>query len=138
MELARRITVALDDAHLSSVEVAAACGVSPQAVNGWKKTGRIGKDQLPKLVELTGRPLSYWLGSDDENGASQAPSAALERLTRIVRGRSAADVERIADALEILLSAPRPFGMQKEEDAPDTAEVVIAPPAKRRRRDRAA
>ncbi|VVD29189.1 helix-turn-helix domain-containing protein [Paraburkholderia dioscoreae] len=138
-ELARRITVALDEAHLSSAEVAAACGVSPQAVNGWKKTGRIGKEQLPKLVELTGRPLKYWLGSEeDASGDSLAEAVAVERFSRMLKGRSAADVQRIAEALDTLLNVPRPLGAIGAEKLVAEDEGVLPPPDRRRRRDKAA
>ncbi|MDY7807576.1 helix-turn-helix transcriptional regulator [Burkholderia stagnalis] len=102
-EMARRITQALDELPLPLAEVAAACGVSPQAVNGWKRTGRIGKDQLPKLAQLTGRPLSWWLGIEETESAESPRDAAIEKLIRVVGGRSAAEVEAIADALDALL-----------------------------------
>jgi len=102
-DMARRITQALAELPLPLAEVAAACGVSPQAVNGWKKTGRIGKDQLPKLAQLTGRPLSWWLGGDDVPASGSPRDAAIEKLIRAVGGRSAEEVEAIASALDTLL-----------------------------------
>ncbi|AOJ86703.1 hypothetical protein WS87_08475 [Burkholderia sp. MSMB0856] len=102
-EMARRITQALEELPLPLAEVAAACGVSPQAVNGWKRTGRIGKDQLPKLAQLTGRPLSWWLGIDEAESAGSPRDAAIEKLIRVVGGRSAEEVEAIANALDALL-----------------------------------
>ncbi|MGF6504682.1 helix-turn-helix domain-containing protein [Paraburkholderia sp. 32] len=137
-DLARRVRQALAEARLTSAEVAVACGVTPQAVNGWKKTGRIGKEQLPKLVELTGRPLSWWLGSDEQDQQS-ATNSVVERLTRIVGGRSPADVERIVDAIEILLDAPRAFEVKAGGSVADETEpeVVIQPPPRRRRKQAA-
>ncbi|MFX3547673.1 S24 family peptidase [Ralstonia mannitolilytica] len=63
--LAHRICQAIDEAKLTAAEIAAECGVTPQAVNGWKRTGRIGKGHLPKLSEMTGKSLEWFLGSED-------------------------------------------------------------------------
>jgi len=60
--VALRIAQAIDQSGKTSAEIAAACGVTPQAVNGWKKTGRIGKGQLPVLAELTGKSVEWLIG----------------------------------------------------------------------------
>lgn len=49
---------------LSSAALAAACGVTPQAVYEWRKTGRISKGYLAKIAAQTGRPLEYFLTVD--------------------------------------------------------------------------
>ncbi|MCK4121368.1 helix-turn-helix domain-containing protein [Ralstonia pseudosolanacearum] len=72
--LAHRISQAIDEAKLTAAEIAAECGVTPQAVNGWKRTGRIGKGHLPKLAELTGKSLEWFLGSDEQPKAPTAGS----------------------------------------------------------------
>jgi transcriptional regulator with XRE-family HTH domain len=129
-ELARRVKQAIDDSGMTSAQIAAACGVSPQAVNGWKKTGRIGKEQLPKLAQLTGRPLDWWLSGEPTNASPQ--SAATERLLFAVRGRSAEEIERIAEALEILLRAGRdPKGTASAIEI-DVGDDASPPPGKQR------
>jgi len=60
--LAERLTKALEGHSLS--EVAEACGVSRQAVNGWKKDGRIDKAHLLTLSRITGKPLEFFLGGN--------------------------------------------------------------------------
>jgi len=45
--------------------VANACGVTKQAVQGWLRTGRIDKKHLPKLSEISGKPLSWWLDANN-------------------------------------------------------------------------
>lgn len=61
--LAQRIAEALED--LSLADIAKACGVTRQAVNGWKKDGRIDKAHLITLSRLTGKPIEYWLGGHE-------------------------------------------------------------------------
>lgn len=65
-ELARRLRQAMDSAQprVSSAALAAASGVTPQAVNGWRKTGRIAKRHLKTVSNLTKRPLEYFLEED--------------------------------------------------------------------------
>lgn len=63
--LAKKLATALHEARLSQVMVANACGVTKQAVQGWLRTGRIDKKHLPKLSEISGKPLSWWLDANN-------------------------------------------------------------------------
>lgn len=58
----------------TQVRIAEACGVSKQAVQGWKNTGRIDKRHLTALASLTGKPLEWWL---DIPHSGQADTKAL-------------------------------------------------------------
>lgn len=72
-KLAERIRQAMDSSTppISGGEVAKACGVTPQAVSGWRRNGRVHKRHLQKLAELTGRDTGYFLSSEnDKNGAA--------------------------------------------------------------------
>jgi len=60
-ELSRRIIRAMDEADISGAALAAACKVTPQAVSGWRRTGRIGKRHLTTLSLLTGRPVEFFV-----------------------------------------------------------------------------
>ena len=55
--LAARIRHVLQDNpdNLSASDIAARLNVTRQAVNGWVTTGRIGKEQIPKLAQLVRR-----------------------------------------------------------------------------------
>lgn len=66
-QLAHRLRLAMDNAdpRVSSVQVASACKVTPQAVNGWRKNGRLAKRHLPTIAALTKRPVEYFLGVDE-------------------------------------------------------------------------
>lgn len=59
--LAKKLSTALKESGIRQTDVAAACNVSKQAVQGWVKTGRIDKKHLNTLAAITGKPLSWWL-----------------------------------------------------------------------------
>lgn len=84
-ELARRLVRAMDDATplVTSADLARACGVTPQAVNGWRKDGRIAKRHLGKIKTLTGRDILHDVkaGADDEERDEH-----LQRVHEIARG----------------------------------------------------
>ena len=67
-EIARRLRVAMDSRtpKLRSVELARACGVSPQAVNGWRSEGRIAKKHLQTVAMETGKSLEFFLSPQRE------------------------------------------------------------------------
>jgi phage repressor protein C with HTH and peptisase S24 domain len=60
-ELARRLKAAITAAPISQEAIAEEFGVTPQAVSGWIRTGKIGKDKLPRLASLLGRELSFFM-----------------------------------------------------------------------------
>jgi hypothetical protein len=47
----------------TAAELAAWCGVSPQAVSGWKKTGRISKSNLERAALFFGSGPSFTRGT---------------------------------------------------------------------------
>ena len=65
-QLAAKLELVLADTNVKQSDIADACGVSKQAVQGWKKTGRIDKKHLPKLAQVTGKPLEWWLSIEQE------------------------------------------------------------------------
>lgn len=71
--LAARIAKAIEDSAYSQEGIAREIGVTEQAVSGWVRTGKIGKDKLPRLAKLTGKPLSYFL-VDGHSAAADAAS----------------------------------------------------------------
>jgi hypothetical protein len=76
-DLAKRIVKAMDEADppVLGVELAAACSVTPQAVSGWRRTGRVGKGHLTTIARLTGKSLEYFVGEGvtqfTKNGVNQ-------------------------------------------------------------------
>jgi transcriptional regulator with XRE-family HTH domain len=60
-DLAIRLRSAMDDAKLTQADLARACGVTIQAVHGWRENGRIGKQHLWTICKLTGKSLEYFL-----------------------------------------------------------------------------
>ena len=52
---------------LKPAQVAEVFGVQPPSVYDWYEHGRIHKKHYPKLVELTGKPLQWWLDFSEEH-----------------------------------------------------------------------
>lgn len=88
-ELSRRLVAAMDEASpkVTSAALADACQVTAQAVNGWRKTGRLAKRHLNTIVRLTGRPLEYFLGDDAGTSSSLGLKLRIEEAEAIKRLR---------------------------------------------------
>lgn len=63
VELAKRLREAMDTAKppVTGAAMAKACSVTAQAVNGWRKNGRMHKRHLPTIAKVTDQPLAYFL-----------------------------------------------------------------------------
>ncbi|MGS7841827.1 S24 family peptidase [Stenotrophomonas forensis] len=74
--MAAAIRAAIEESKLTQKGVADAFGVTEQAVSGWLRTGKVDKRKLPRLAQLTGKPLSHFgMGGVDETvSASATPS----------------------------------------------------------------
>lgn len=73
--MAKRLGIALADRGMKS-RVAELCSVTPQAVTGWLKTGRIDKKHLLIIHRLTGHGFEWLLtGEGSLRSASGASSA---------------------------------------------------------------
>ena len=79
-ELAKRLRAAMDNhtPRILSVDLAAKCGVTPQAVNGWRTTGRIAKRHLFTICQETGLPIEFFL--EDRRGETQTTKKAWQRV----------------------------------------------------------
>lgn len=60
-ELADRLQAAMEESEVNLADLARACGVTIQAVHGWRETGRIGKQHLVRIAQMTKKPLEYFL-----------------------------------------------------------------------------
>jgi phage repressor protein C with HTH and peptisase S24 domain len=74
-----------DKPGMTQAALAEVCGVTPQAVSGWKKTGQVDPKHFPTLVKAFGKPLEYWHGA-------QVPMRAFE--VRGVEGEAGVDKAR--------------------------------------------
>lgn len=91
-ELSLRLIAAMDTASppVKSATLAAACGVTAQAVNGWRKNGRVAKKHIPRIAVETGKPLEYFLGSEPGSvTASHGLTLSLEEALMITSLRDA-------------------------------------------------
>jgi hypothetical protein len=73
--------------RVTSAALADACHVTAQAVNGWRKTGRVAKRHLGTIAKLTGRPLEYFLGESADPGATLWLKLGIEEGEAIKRLR---------------------------------------------------
>lgn len=80
VDLGQKLKEALDSGSLDAGALAKECGVTRQAVYGWLKTGRVAKEHLPVFARLSGKPLGWWLGSENDspstNGKPDSPVTA--------------------------------------------------------------
>jgi hypothetical protein len=80
-EIAERLCAAMDwrEPRIPSVLVAKRCGVTPQAVNKWRKEGWIDfKKHLEMLAKVTQVPPMFYL--EAERGATKDTRAVWRRL----------------------------------------------------------
>ncbi len=78
--LAEKLGTAIRETDLKQTDIAIACGVTKQAVQGWLRTGRIAKKHLPTLAKVSGRSLDWWL----DGGAQEEPAVQESENERIL------------------------------------------------------
>ncbi|PTS71919.1 S24 family peptidase [Stenotrophomonas sp. HMWF023] len=82
--MAAAIRSAIEDSKLTQKGIADAFGVTEQAVSGWLRTGKVDKRKLPKLAQLTGKPLSHFgMGSASESVSTPATSHSYVRVQQL-------------------------------------------------------
>jgi hypothetical protein len=62
--LAEKIRFLLEHGFLQTQAVIDACRVTKQAINGWKRTGRIAKQHLPVIADLAGVDVQWLLNPE--------------------------------------------------------------------------
>lgn len=66
LKLAGKLRLAMTEKEMTPAQLARLMGVKGPSVYDWLKYGRIAKDRLQRLSEVFGKPLSWWLGDDEE------------------------------------------------------------------------
>lgn len=61
LDLARRVREVIFDLPYTKADLAEMLGVTPQAITGWERTGRIGKKSLSGLSAISGYSVHYFL-----------------------------------------------------------------------------
>jgi len=79
--LAELIAETLDLRGISRAEIARAANVTPQAVNGWLNTGRIGKDKLQIIARVLGLSLDQLLDASAPEPLRTGESTATYNIT---------------------------------------------------------
>jgi hypothetical protein len=86
LTLARNFTLALESSGVRPGDIAAACGITEQAVSNWKRTGKIGSKNLAVVVKLTGWSMEQLFGNEpapsNKGGAffSEEPKGAYQDI----------------------------------------------------------
>jgi len=122
-ELARLLREAMDTAkpRVSSARLAEACNVTPQAVNGWRKTGRMAKRHITTAANLTGKSIEYFLGADA--GISPASTPQQELLLHLFGELMPLQRQELVKGLRALLYANQITQARKVgEEAPPWCE----------------
>lgn len=84
--LIARLNEALAASGRKKVDLARACGVTPQAVNGWFVTGKISRDHLPTVAATLNTTVDALLREPSETGSvlfrrrDESPLAVSEKL----------------------------------------------------------
>lgn len=65
-------------------DVANRCGVSEQAVTGWEKTGRISKERITVISEMTGYNTDWLISGIGKKLATNERDAAVKQTTNFV------------------------------------------------------
>lgn len=103
--IGQRLLAEMQARNMSHADVAALFGVKPPSVYDWINFGRIAKKHLPRLVEIFGHSVHWWLTGDEDESASQNVGLprGLARLNAVLQGRSDEEIDRIARAIELLM-----------------------------------
>jgi len=118
--MAAKFKLAMDNAPLirNSV-IAGKCGVTIQAVSGWRKTGRIGKNHLPIISELTSTSLDWWLDGDAStpiNTIYSVPATVHHKAQEeLPLYANRPDINRLVTAYETMLQDEREKFLQQME-----------------------
>ena len=105
-KLAVKLDTVIRESKIKQTDIATACGVTKQAVQGWLKTGRIDKSHLPKLADISGRSLNWWLEDDESNTtASEDENARILAELKNWRLRSSTRSQMVIDQLCALAQA---------------------------------
>lgn len=82
--MAAAIRSAIEESDLTQKGIADAFGVTEQAVSGWLRTGKVDKRKLPRLAQLTGKPLSHFgMGDFDHPVSAPATSSDYVRVQQL-------------------------------------------------------
>lgn len=90
--LAERLTYIFKNSPVSKADAARACNVTPQAVTGWIKTGRISKRQIFILADMTGFN-AEWIATGK---GPEKQDWAFKEASRIYSGNMVPVISKVA------------------------------------------
>lgn len=71
-KLGERLRLLIEASPYNAREIARACKITPEAVYGWFKTGRIAKKHLPIVAEMVGTSIEGLLGDGAPKGKARS------------------------------------------------------------------
>lgn len=80
-QLARRLRLLMAKTGVNKSGLARICGITPQSVGKWFRTGSISKDSAIKLSETFGVALSWLLGDGEDSDLELKDTPSPETLT---------------------------------------------------------
>ncbi|MEL4014357.1 helix-turn-helix domain-containing protein [Dryocola clanedunensis] len=86
---------------ISKADMARIAGVTPQAVNGWFKTGAISKKSAIAIAEAAGVSITWLLGEEVEEGSGLKTNE--EKMLQLFRQLPESEQERMIDLFQIRL-----------------------------------
>jgi SOS-response transcriptional repressor LexA len=99
---AERLQYALKQSGIKNAEIAEACGITPQAVSGWLKTGRISKNALYVVEAKTGFN-AQWIstGKGPERGSLSVSESPATYATQLIPLISWVQAGAMCEAIDI-------------------------------------
>lgn len=130
--LGLRIKRAINATGKTYAEIARAVGRRPQAVYGWIRTGRIGKDTLAALAAATGTSLEWLVSGDDsalQRQAFKVASVPLLRWDQIGTDSKGGEIELVSTSKLIRANsfALVVTGNAMAETFPDGSTILVDP-----------
>lgn len=130
-DLAGKVAATIGRGLVPAKDVAEACGVTVQAINGWKTNGRVGKQHIKTLARLTGLPVSWWLPGDDLEDDSTSVSSTPWPFASIDRERiEALPAERLKHLEGVMLFALHGYSEGTATISVPAVSTTPAPPSR--------
>lgn len=100
--LADKIAAAIRDSGLTAREVAKNCNVTPQAVNGWKTTGRISKDMLATFASVVRLPVQHFISTEQQQQNGEFATQGSESKSTVLRAIDSGDYVSAREIVELI------------------------------------
>lgn len=123
--IAVRLASAMQEEGVSNTDLADACDVTPQAITGWLKTGKIARDKIALAARAIRRSTDWLLtGHGPETASIESEYEFIPRYD--VRAAAGAGAENEYEAIDKHLAFRRDWLQEKGLKAQDLKLIVAA------------